>query len=256
MALITCSERCPAISCNEGKGASLGLRCFTALAYLLRDDRTSRSLRQAENSQEVHYVKALAQASPHAGGMRTALLGVCHYQPKWKTWAKSCQMQQPKYNLGIHGAAPMMNPNLSSPYVAPLKMSGSHCRVLLGQQNQMFYTHSSGFCSNFWQSKLSIHSPRLQWQSMPGEREKLWCLEVSNRQLLLLRCPTSLPGCLFQIGLRIMCIYPKFPNNPLSLFVSVQETPSRVTACWLYSTGMMRWAPPGDLEGIAELWWM
>lgn len=199
-------------------------------------------------------LKHLHRLSPHAGGMRTALLGVCHYLHKWKAWAKSCQMQQPKYNLGIHGAAPTTNPILSSPYVAPLKMPGSHCGVLLGQQNQMFYTHSSDFCSSFWQSKLSIHSPRLQGQSMPGEREKLWCQEVSKRQLLFLRCPTFLPRCLFQICLRIMCIYPRFPNNPLGLFLSVQKTPTRVTACWLYSTGMLSWAPPGDLGGIIELW--
>lgn len=94
-------------------------------------------------------LKHLHRLSPHAGGMRTALLGVCHYLHKWKAWAKSCHMQQPKYNLGIHGAAPTMNPILSSPYVAPLKMPGSHCGVLLGQQNQMFYTHSSDFCSSF-----------------------------------------------------------------------------------------------------------
>lgn len=113
-------------------------------------------------------LKHLHRLSPHAGGMRTALLGVCHYLHKWKAWAKSCQMQQPKYNLGIHGAAPTMNPILSSPYVAPLKMPGSHCGVLLGQQNQMFYTHSSDFLLQF----LTIET--LNPQPQTARTEHAW----------------------------------------------------------------------------------
>lgn len=101
--------------------------------------------------------------SSHAGGMKTTLLTTSHYLQDWKAGAKSCQVQQSEYTLGIHGAAPMTEPVRASPYATPPKGTtrlvltsvwpGSHCRVLicalLGCRNRWLIHTSQIFFSAF-----------------------------------------------------------------------------------------------------------
>lgn len=88
--------------------------------------------------------------------MKTTLLATSHYLQDWKAGAKSCQMQQSKYILGIRGAAPTRDQVCAFPYGTP---KGNHedcfdfgvgwislrgfntCPI--GLQKQMFYTHQS-----------------------------------------------------------------------------------------------------------------
>jgi len=101
--------------------------------------------------------------SPHAGDMKRTLLATSHCLQEWKDGAKSCQVQQSRYTLGIHGAAPVMDLVCASPYATLLKGTtrlgltlawpGSHCGVLicvlLGCRNRCCTHNSQIFFSAF-----------------------------------------------------------------------------------------------------------
>lgn len=117
-----------------------------------------------------------------SGGMKTTLLATSPYPQEGKYGAKSCQIQQSKYALGIPGAAPTADPVFACPCITHTKgtvrtdltsavtwlsLQGfNRCPVEL--QKQMFYTHHSDiFFPAFGNQKSQIEALTLKDRAWP-----------------------------------------------------------------------------------------
>lgn len=126
----------PATPPDEGNSANWGiwdvLQPWRILAEVIQlPDWRGRLEAAKRHAMSKHFTWAFTspcQSTSHglssrAGGVKTTLLDTSHYLQEWKAGAKSCQMQQSKYILGIHGAAPTRDQACAFPYGTP---KGNH----------------------------------------------------------------------------------------------------------------------------------